>query len=145
MLYGSLFSRGCQDTSDGFDGADITYFKKDNSSENYTVHEIQIYPLSGGVSWGRGQFPRPLLGWKNINLDKLKVTADDALQIAEDIGGKQARQKINNACEIHILLKPNEDDDKWHIIYFPNNGNPPIFEATINPKIGTYKIFNPGQ
>jgi hypothetical protein len=140
-LYSVLFSRGCQDNTSGFDGADIIYFKEAVHSKNYTTHEIQIYPTSGGVSWGGGEFPRPLFGWKTIQLAILKITADDAIQIAEDTGGNKVRRTVENACDIHVFLKPNGDDDNWHVIYFPNNGNPPIFEMVINPYSGKHKIL----
>lgn len=132
-LYSLVFARRCQDNPVGFDAADITYYKE--VDQGYTTREINIYPLDRGVSWGgSSEFPRPLLGWKSINGTQFKVTADDALQLAEKRGGKDARVKANNSCAIHLLLKPNGDISDWLVFY--DNAGSIIFEITIDPYTG---------
>ena len=143
-LYSMVFGTICLDNRGGFDAVDLTYYKQLNGEKGYTIHEMEIYPIGGRVTWGGGDdFSRPLFGWKSINLDRMKVTADDALQIAEQTGGKEFRIKYNNSCDISILLKPNGDVSDWIVAYFAQ-GSSNIFEIHINPYTGEYNIL-PGK
>ena len=95
-----IFARNCADNPVGFDDLRITYFKTDG--DQYTTQEIDVYPLAKGAEWGgNASFPRPFLsGWKSVDLEKMKVTADDALQMAEANGGEKARLAAKNQCKI---------------------------------------------
>lgn len=144
-IYSLYFFRGCQDNPTGFESGEITYFKAIYGPLSYTTRAINIYPIGSGVSWGgKANFPRPLLGWKEIDLQRLKVAADDALKIAEENGGRDARLNFKNDCTIDVFLNPNPDrDDDWHIVYSNNRlptGSSSIFEMNINPYTGEHKI-----
>jgi hypothetical protein len=110
-------SRDCADNPVGFDAFSITYFKTDG--ERYATREIVVKPLAKEIDWaGNMDFPRPFLfSWKSIDLEKLKVTTDDALQLAEANGGKAARQAVNNDCNILVALAPNADDTDLGVYY----------------------------
>jgi hypothetical protein len=120
-LYSLSASRNCADTPIGFDRYWIIYFK--TVAERYTTREMDIYPLQKEAVWaGNIDFPRPFpFGWKSVDLKKLKITADDALQRAETNGGMIARQAVNNACNIFIGLTPNADNGNWSVSYFGDN------------------------
>lgn len=135
-IYGMVFSRTCRDNPIGFDSGDITFFKNDNQRGSYLVHELDIYPSGGGVSWGGGGgWTRPLFGWKSINLYLLRITAGDALKIAEESGGKEFREKYRNECTIDLFLEPNGDDQEW-LVYYDYHGSLDTFEIQINPFTG---------
>ncbi|MFT3891640.1 MAG: PepSY domain-containing protein [Anaerolineales bacterium] len=135
-MYGMIFARRCQDNPRGFEGADFTFYKN-NKRGGYTVHEMDLYPGDSGVSWGGSDnWSRPLFGWTSINLQRLKITADDALQIAEENGGTEFRVKTSNMCDIQLVIKPNPDgDNDWIVGYYANNGSE-HFEIQINPYTG---------
>jgi hypothetical protein len=143
-VYYLSFRRECQDNPIGFDSFDITYYKiiEVNSEMVYTARQIEIYPLASQVSWGGGSiFPRPLLGgWNSIDLIKSKITADEALKIAEENGGKEARSRVRNDCNI-LVRAPHNSEDSWHVSYYFST----TFEVTINPYTGEYKILNTDQ
>lgn len=146
-LYRMSFSRGCQDDPAGFNSGEITYFKAIHGPFNYTTHVMDIYPVGGGVSWGGGaNFPRPLSGWKSIDVKKLEVNADEVLQMAEENGGRDARLKVENVCEIDVILSPNTDSGNvWRVTYFSDllpTGNSIIFKMHADPYTGEYKILN---
>lgn len=146
-LYSMYFYRGCQDNPTGFDAAKITYFKATNGVFSYTTRVMDIYPIRNGVSWGgTADFPRPLSGWKSINLEKLKVTADSALQIAEQNGAREGRLQVDNMCTIDIVLSPNSDSGAfWRITYFSDllpTGDSVIFKMQVDPNTGEYTILD---
>jgi hypothetical protein len=131
-VYSINSSRDCADIPIGFDHFSITYFK--TVGERYVTREMDVWPLAKEADWaGNMDFPRPvLMGWKSINLGKLKVTADDALQMAEANGGKAARQAVSNDCSISVALAPNADDADWGVYYF-RGGSVTLFHFSIYP------------
>jgi len=139
-LYKMDFDKDCNDNPVGFDDAQITYFKTEG--EQYTTREVDIYPLSKEVDWGGGDthFPRPFFGWKSIDLEKLQVSADDALQIAETNGGKQARLAVKNECKILVVVAPNINHDSWDVGYY--SGATTLFEMLVDPYSGSYRIIS---
>jgi len=142
-LYRMFFYTDCADELNGFAIGDFVVFKAviDQWKVRYAAHEIVIHPLVNSVSWGgNGNFPRPLLGWKSIDLGRLKVTADDALRIAEENGGRTVRWGVGNECRIDILLR-SDVDNGWSVDY-SNNSGLPIFEMHIDPYTGEYKILD---
>lgn len=138
LIENMSFYGDCQYDPLNFDLFKITYFQ-DNGSQHYAAREIDIFPLYGGAAIGGGtSFPKPLFGWKNINLEKLKITAEDALSIAEDNGGREFRLSHENKCEIFVLITSREL--RWQVRYYSDNTIGRAFEVTINPFTGEFKI-----
>jgi hypothetical protein len=100
--------------------------------------------LAKEVDWGKGntRFPRPLFGWKSIDIKRLKVTAEGALQVAEMNGGKDARLAVGNKCRISLLLPSNISNGDWDVFY-NTDGTRTIFQVIINPYSGKYRILPP--
>jgi hypothetical protein len=123
-IYEMSFTKGCNDDSLGFDAASLLVYKIDEDNPTYYItHFLGIYPLIGVVEWGEGQFSRPLFGWQNIDLAKRKVTVDEALQVAEENGGKTFRLQNMNECITSLTIKPNPRNDlNWLILYNNNIG-----------------------
>ena len=117
-VYGMYAHTECANTPIGFDIFSITYFKL--VGNRYATRQIDILPLAKEADWAGGaDFPRPFpFGWKSVNLEKLKVTANDVLQQSEANGGKAARLAANNVCSITITLRPNTDGDSWQVHYY---------------------------
>lgn len=152
-IYSMIFNRGCSDNLNGFDIGEISYFKTDSSeTSKYILYDILISPINKGVAWETGGvYSRPLLGWTKVDLDRLKVTAEDALQMAEENGGKDARLKVENECKIHLVVNANPVDvNGWGVrySYYPtsvpvdDNVKPILFEIHIDPYSGKYKIID---
>ena len=136
-LYSMHFSRDCQDNPTGFTEADLYYFKttfRENGKIRYTTQNFFISPEFGEVIWAGGaNFPRPLIGWKNIRLSQIQITAEDALAIAEANGGKETRELVNNQCTIHVRLA---GDETWQILIYQNDTGSSLFRMTIDPESG---------
>ena len=110
--YNLQFGSNCQDSPSGFDYARFTYMKTIKVgllNNEYAVLEVDIFPSNNLVSWGGdANYAIPIWpndnNWPNIDPPKVKVNADDALQIAEDNGAALSRLKFNNHCLIAKTL-----------------------------------------
>ena len=136
-LYSMHFSLDCKDNPTGFTEADFYYFKttfRDNGKIRYTTQNFFISPEFGEVIWAGGaNFPHPLIGWKNIRLSQIQITAEDALAIAEANGSKEARQLVDNECRIHVRLA---GDKTWQIVIYQNDTGSSLFRVVIDSESG---------
>jgi len=137
-VYNMSFYGNCRYDPVGFDLFQVTYFR-DIGSQNYTTREIDIFPLYGGAATGGGtNFPRPLFGWKSLELDKLKITVDDALRLAEENGGKESRLAFKNKCDISVFITSH--GQSWKVLYYEDTNGKRIFEANIDPYTGEFDV-----
>lgn len=147
VSYMSLI-RGCKDDPDGFHTYSIAYFKElgiKNWERTYVTRLIEITPWNGLIRWGKdAKFSAPiLLGWNGANLQQIKITPDNALRIAEEHGGEDARLKVDNNCRVVLdinLLSPIPKRLDWLVDYDGTD-----FNMSINPITGKYNIADTGQ
>lgn len=139
-LYSMHFSSACQDDPRGFTEGDFYYFKttfRDNGKIRYTTQDFFIFPQHGQATWGGGSnFPHPLFGWQNIRLGRIQITAEDALTIAEENGGRESRLLVNNKCSIHVALSGN---NTWQVYIYNDDTSALIFRMEIDPETGEIK------
>ena len=138
-----FFGTSCSDSSSGFYFGDFLYFRPvtTDTGNKYEAREVWISSQLGRVYWGSGNYySKPLLGWHGIDVDKI-VSPDNILQIADNNGGKAARQKVNNVCNIFLSYNPNLKTDTWHLMMSYNNQLPSIFEIQINPYNGKFRVI----
>jgi len=141
-IYGMIFDLSCQDEPAGFDSAEITYFRYNYQEGTYQIHQIDVSPGFKSVSlMEKGGFQRPLFGWKNINLRVLFISADTALQKAEEKGGREFRSKLNNACDTTVVSKPSTGGSNWLVSYRAKK-SADNFRFHIDLYTGWYKISN---
>ncbi len=139
-LYSMQFKRGCKGPLGGFDSAEFTVYKavEVNGQQVYTAHGVGIYPLLSIVSWGGDtNFPRPLIfGWQSIDIAGLKITADDALQIAEQNGGSKIRQRVNDGCRISARVSTKG----WYVQYSGNDFSD-LLEVLVDARTGKANVI----
>ncbi|MBL8079554.1 MAG: hypothetical protein JNM55_16430 [Anaerolineales bacterium] len=107
----------CHDIKGGFDSA-LYYFYKPKE-DDYVVRELWITPLYGEVSVNENHYSYTG-DWKSMELEKMKVnSADNALLIAEQNGGANARATSKEGCyRISVYLEP---DIKYNLLSHPFN------------------------
>ena len=109
-LFSMDFSTNCQDIPSGFREGGFEFFKTsfaDFGRLRYTTRSLYMTPEYLSVVWGGdSNFPHPLLGWKGIDLSRVKISADDALKIADENGGREARLEVNDKCYASVHLRP---------------------------------------
>jgi len=97
------------------------------------------------VRWGDTTFSDAILpGWGNVNLNDFKLTADDALLIAERNGGSKARQEVDDACMISVNLNNYSPvngytNNTWMVDYWMTD-----FYVRIDPFSGKFRGNNTG-
>jgi hypothetical protein len=112
------FTIRCENYQQGFSDLHLIIFKPiwNNGQLYYEAREIWIVPDYKIIRWGDGRiYPRPIFGWNKVNLDDFQITAEQALSIAEQNGGKQLRLTEDNNCIISVI----GDTDKWIVLYSP--------------------------
>lgn len=134
----------CDVNPHGFHTFSMTYYKSmgiKNWERQYTTRHIEVYSWKGIVRWGRNaSFSTPLiLGWDGFDLTQFKITADDALPIAEENGGLDVRQSVDNACR--ILLTANQLSPLPHAVNWLVDYDRADFYMHINPYTGKAKIL----
>jgi len=138
-VHGWWFKTECASKSIGFDRARIAYFNPDKGESptfgEHTVIDVDL--LNKTVTWGENrEFESDsLFGWQSFDPAQLKITADDALQIADEHGGKEIRQALQGQdCTISVYLYT--DKNLWDVVYFGS-----VFEVTVDPYSGHYEII----
>ncbi len=120
-VYDVYFRKDCGNNPDGFDAASITDFKEVdvNGARVYATRYVEINPYySMVISASGATYSQPILyKRKGVDLAGATITADDALRISEEHGGKEARQKVDNKCL--IMVNPTKIYDRWNIYYIP--------------------------
>lgn len=137
-LYSMHFSTPCRDNLTGFAEADFYYFKtafRENGKIRYTTQNIFISPEYEQVTWARGgNFPHSLIAWDYVRLRQIQITAEDALAIAEENGGRETRQLVDNNCRIHVSLA---GDRIWQILIYQNDTGSSLLRMVIDPESGS--------
>lgn len=124
-LYRVSFTTNCRDYSKGFYFANMTYFKIISLSgkTEYTLHDIEINLEDKEIFWGeKTNYPFPKLGWKSIDLEKIGVTAEEAVKIADANGGRSlrlsAQKSAQDGCRINATFFPSGYDFYgWRVTY----------------------------
>jgi len=134
-----LLPTECNKYSQGFANGYFTFFQTlwSNGSIFYIVRSMNISQQFNTLSWGGDTtYAHPIFGWKGYDLSKMKITAEDALNIAEQQGGEKFRLTYSNQCGIFVSL----GDSGWRIIYSRPSYS---FIIDIDPYTGAFKVVNP--
>jgi hypothetical protein len=120
-IYLMFFDRDCRMSGEGFDSFNIIYYKMVtvDSKTKYVTRQIDVNPLAKLVTWGDGlDYPRSFLRpWHTMDFENFEITADEAVQIADANGGKDAREKRKNNCGISVSLLQ-DHPNKWGVDYY---------------------------
>jgi len=137
----SFLGRSCRPELDRFNRFLIIYYQKNKpvaSFSRYTARYIRIEPSIGLAEWaGDGDFDTlSLFAWKEIEFAKFNISVSDAIQIAEENGGKEMRENMNNECAISAYIRENPRRFyayDWYVEYYDRNKPFSIF---VNPFTG---------
>lgn len=137
-LDGMAFGMDCKDADYGPQYADLRYYKIDHTRERESriVHDIHIVPMEHSVWWTEIEYYPKLANWGNLDQKQIKVSVNDALQIAEANGGREARLAVNNKCKF-VAIIPIWEYNGWNLTY---TGNTQLFNINIDPVTGKYDV-----
>lgn len=139
----------CRDEMKGFDRATIIFYKREEAS--FPVTYMEIKPLnemiaSVNIEYAREYHESPLhrflddpdAHFREAKVIQGDVSAEDALQIAENAGGKEMRQKLSNeGCLVVVVYYA----DKWVVWYYwKTNDLRFTLDVEINSDGSRYKV-----
>jgi hypothetical protein len=137
------FRLDCSKIRYGFQNGRFTFFKvaKEKEQEVRMSSFIDIDPRANFVRVKEEkQYPK-LVDWKVIDMTHLKISADQALQIAESNGGKEKRKSVGNACYMSLILSPSPASDSgWIVLYTRNDELTSFFSVLIDPYTGQFRM-----
>ncbi len=131
------FSLDCSDVPKGFQWVHFGYAKY-IQIDGKTIRidrEIIIKPQSSLVNILEIKSTPSGVGKYFIDIENLKITADEALTISENNGGNKARIDLGDNCEISGTLSPNAIYPGWRVDY-SNSSDPYIISFEIDPQTG---------
>lgn len=137
------FEMACADTSYGPQDGDFVFIKtvKTRERESRLKSSIAIEPWSNSVNIQESEYYPKLIDWATLNFVQLKISAEEALQIAETNGGVNARLSVKNACQIFLTLAPGGRYKDWQVTYIRSNDQIYLFRIHIDPLTGRYEIL----
>jgi len=122
-LYRVSFYTSCENPNGKFENADLYYYQetKADGKRKYSVRNILIEPEYGYIAWGSdSKYPRPVWGWAEIE-NISSFPAEGALELADQQGGGEFRNKENNDCRITVNMWPwGYDRNDWRVNYSGN-------------------------
>ena len=108
------------------------------------VHTVTVNLPEKTIWWREYQVENPSKNWAVINMEQVKITAQDALQIAELNGGHNTRTQIDQKCSISITLAPDGLFSGWQVSYFsPNTPDVNHLDVYVEEDTGEYKLDYP--
>lgn len=138
-VYSIVFEADCEYAPTGFRYARITYFKKTNGdAENYyETRLIAVDTHFRGVRWGNGaRYPKSVGPWVGVDLSGDKITADDALSIADENGGKDVcLQDIHSYISADSSIYINHE---WLVSYISS----PSLHMKVDMETGVFEIVD---
>lgn len=142
-LSDAIFTLDCLDIEQSvYSMAAFTFYKlvQNEEIETRIQYIIRVIPSENYVRTSRAEYYPNARVLKPAQLDQYPITAEKALQIAEENGGARSRSEHNNVCRIDGIVN---ELDGWSVLYQTRNEYSwiPIFEVTINHKTGSYKVI----
>lgn len=138
------FTLNCEDVNVGFREGRFGFFKiiYEDGEKKRIERKMIIVPSTKSIAVWENKYHPYLVNWKKIDKSKFAITANDALQIAEDSGGKDQRTRIQNDCFLYVSLYPASAQFKgWHVVYQTVSGRDfnRIFTLWVDPYTGKNK------
>jgi len=136
------FALGCGKVGIGFQDGNFRLFKnvKTDERESRIVRIVNIDPRSKVVFITENEYYPILADWSAIDLGQNLLSAEEILQIAENVGGQEKRLSVKNACDISLLLSPDSASyEGWWVTYTRKDDGTTLFHVDIDPVTGAIR------
>ncbi|MBI3160261.1 MAG: hypothetical protein HYZ26_11750 [Chloroflexi bacterium] len=136
------FELKCDEAQAGPQRARLLFSNVERNRFRFTTSfsEIVIRANSGIVTVHRETYsPYPDVR-PSIDLDRLLVTAETALEMVEVSGGAESRASVEENCEVLMVFNPTLPEgynDGWEVIYYDYKRLTPYIEYLVNAYDGT--------
>lgn len=129
------FRVDCYEVSSGFQSGGFSYFKTVQSSRLEQM--MSIIPNENIVRLTEVKHIPEREKWESIDLDRVRITVDNALQIAEENGGSRVRGEVSDNCAVLAFYEAGGKYDGWLVTYFSNGS---LFDINIDAQTGEFKV-----
>jgi hypothetical protein len=142
-VFFTFFEGQCNAQFGGFYAFEITYYKtvKVGWDVTYVARHIDLTAWNGIAEWaGDGEFSTPFIfGWRNVGLAEVRTTAEQAVCIADENGGKIVWLNNEKTCMVYVDMDKNNRDTggNWLVHYY-NFALQTSFDGFINPLTGEF-------
>lgn len=132
-----LFNLDCSQILEGpqFGWFIFTRIEKITEKEHLIEHNIYIDPIAGTIHLVEKKYSPNLITNIPVVSNERIVSVRDALKIAEESGGDDIRDELEDKCEIAIELFGNSDD--WRISYVVSRD---VFVVEVDLLTGVHQV-----
>ncbi len=135
------FPSSCSKIDYGFQGGNFSFFKSvpADTGNSRLVVDMYINPNENLAILGEVVYTPELSEWEAIDLQNIRINAWEAFQIAEQNGGENYRETVNNECSVLANYDTQGKHEEWWVTYFAEGSS---FELNIDSQTGEYKILH---
>jgi hypothetical protein len=116
---------------------------KDGRTRRFERH-INIDLRQGTIEWHESEISPNWHTLPPLDLDRITVTAEQALQIAEQQGGRDARLGVGNECQVRLTVVGGLRDNDWEVDY-ARTVSAPLFTIRVDEQTGAYRVVSEGK
>lgn len=145
QLYAAFFNLDCTQHDIGFQSGIFIFFKnvEINGNKSRIERIVNIDPRDKTVDVAENRYFPRLADWTSMPLNENLLSAEEALQRAENAGGKEKRLSVMNACYISLTFHHDYgwwNRKLWWVVGYSqigDNGHPTrLFTVDISPYTG---------
>lgn len=143
MIY---LESGCTNIGFGFTRGSLRFFRVDRSfmQGTRTVLTMDMLPWRKIIRTYEALYSPILENWESLDLQKIKISSKQAVDVAEKNGGSDARTKVENKCSVIVsMIAPGSVYDGWTVRYKTSDENSEfntIYEVLVDPQDGKFQV-----
>jgi len=147
-LFQIIFNTDCQHANAGMQDMTFGFFRdiseRGSRYRTYLRQFITIAPQSNRLRWQEIKLSEVVREHESLDRHTTHLSAEDALQIAENLGGSSFRSEKNNECLIFGVITEGNSNDEW-LVEYKKNKVPftPLLTVFIDPQTGQGRVVTP--
>jgi hypothetical protein len=139
-----FFRLSCEDAAFGPQFMALDMFKAAQFDEMDSRIERYLYiePWLNQVKWSEVEYYPAQFHRLALDPAQIRILAEDALEIAEGNGGREARLRAEKACDISGSITPGVREGNWWVSYTGESWVT-LFDIIIDAQTGDYEVIYP--
>jgi hypothetical protein len=139
-----FFDGSCKNISIGFQVGGVAVFRSEQIRERSSrvIRHIQIFAKESQMYYASEEIYPQLWQWQALDLAQINISAEKAIEIAENAGGAAFRKKYDNRCYIYNSIEAEGKYRGWWVHYRANDNYSLTFDVVVDPLTGEYKIIH---
>lgn len=143
-----ILENNCTDAGRGFMRGSFEFFKVASSTKggSRAVMMMDIQPWRKITRVYSAAYSPVVEKWTGLDFEKVKISAIQAIEIAEKNGGSDARNKVENKCLVSVSMIAPGSGYNWIVNYTVINEKKvsnTIYEALVDSQDGKFQVVLP--